>query len=275
MISNEKLIELYTAMVKCRLLTERAASLVRGARLTRDLQAGIGREATIAGVALDLLPRDTISTSSRDLASSCGRGLPVAKILQGLSARDKGPAHPTDQLREALSAAQAHKTANHGRVAVAFSQDGKPGQAKWRKSLAAASDGNLPLLFVCHGELVNGRGSASSPQAINARLPLALTFGVPSITVDANDVVAVYRVACESIARARQGRGPSLIECVPYAVASPHHTRKQSGQPATQDPIVIMETYLEAKGLFRADLKRKIETGFGRRLDRATGLTVD
>ena len=60
----------------------------------------------------------------------------------------------------------------------------------------------------------------------------------PVITVDANDVVAIYRVAQESIARARDG-GPTLIACVPYAA---------EGMSAS--PIANMERYLAGKKLF-------------------------
>lgn len=273
MISSEKLIELYTAMVKCRLLAERASKLAHGVKLRRNLEAGVGREATIAGVALDLLPKDTVSTSSEDLASSCLRGSSLNRMLQNLGTNGNAAAgsKAIDRLSDALSAAKAHKAAKNGKVAVAFYDSSKSSQTQWRKKLTTASADRLPILFVCHSELSNAMSTADT---INGNAPQALAFGVPLITVDGNDVVAVYRVASESIARARQGRGPTLIECLTYSC--PDHRdgrREKNSQPPSQDPITIMENYLSAKRLFSTELKRKIESTFSRRLERATGLT--
>jgi len=90
--------------------------------------------------------------------------------------------------------------------------------------------------------------------------------------VDGNDVVAVYRVAYESIGRARQGRGPTLIECKDF----PMHDhfgidRKRAKGLKPSDPIRSMETYLDRKGLFDRKLKRQISAGFNKELDAATG----
>jgi hypothetical protein len=77
-------------------------------------------------------------------------------------------------------------------------------------------------------------------------------LGFPSIPVDAQDAVAVYRVATESIALMRQGRGPTLIECLHYL---------------KDGPIESMENYLARKGIFRPGYRRQVETGFGVELD--------
>jgi TPP-dependent pyruvate/acetoin dehydrogenase alpha subunit len=84
------------------------------------------------------------------------------------------------------------------------------------------------------------------------------------MTVDACDVVAVYRVASESIAHARQGFGPTLIEC-----------RQWDGPDATRSPIMNMEKYLDRKGLFnkatKAEIVSWIRCGVGRRRRRGAG----
>jgi len=65
---------------------------------------------------------------------------------------------------------------------------------------------------------------------------LALRCGVPGISVDAQDAVAIYRVAQESIGRARAGGGAALIECVPFVLAG----GKGNGKPA--DAIAVLES---------------------------------
>jgi pyruvate dehydrogenase E1 component alpha subunit len=79
-------------------------------------------------------------------------------------------------------------------------------------------------------------------------------YSFPTIAVDGNDVVAVYRVAHEAIAHARMGDGPSLIEC-------------QTDGPG--DPILNMEKYLSGKGLFTDGFKAEVTDRFRRELDAA------
>jgi TPP-dependent pyruvate/acetoin dehydrogenase alpha subunit len=90
----------------------------------------------------------------------------------------------------------------------------------------------------------------------------ANSTGCPAIPVDGHDVVAVYRVACESIARARGGRGPTVIECRRWQSADSVHN-------PDNNPIHNMEKYLTRKGLFTTALRTKIAAGFRRELDAA------
>jgi TPP-dependent pyruvate/acetoin dehydrogenase alpha subunit len=89
----------------------------------------------------------------------------------------------------------------------------------------------------------------------------AQTDGLTTITVDGNDVVAVYRVAYESLERVRRGGGAVLIEAKPY---------RQHGQVllnTERDPLTHMEQYLTAKKLFTTRWKNGIAQQFSRELD--------
>jgi hypothetical protein len=81
--------------------------------------------------------------------------------------------------------------------------------------------------------------------------------------VDGADLVALYRVAAETIARIRQGRGPTIIECITL--------------PGTQvtpaaDPLAAMETYLQRKGLFNKGLRTRTEGAMTKKLDSLRGI---
>ncbi|MGA3136616.1 MAG: thiamine pyrophosphate-dependent enzyme [Terracidiphilus sp.] len=98
----------------------------------------------------------------------------------------------------------------------------------------------------------------------------------PAITVDGNDIVAVYRVASEAIAHARKGNGPTLIEC--QTGRSDGHSEIGSGKfrdPAeverwkAGDPILKMEKYLIRKGLFSEEFKKQIAGEFSKELNAA------
>jgi TPP-dependent pyruvate/acetoin dehydrogenase alpha subunit len=98
----------------------------------------------------------------------------------------------------------------------------------------------------------------------------------PGITVDGNDVVAVYRVAQEAIARARRGQGPTLIECKTYrwyghSEIDPAKYRdpEEVERWKAKDPIAGWRRYLTGKGLFTAEWKQEIVDGFNKELDAA------
>ncbi len=89
--------------------------------------------------------------------------------------------------------------------------------------------------------------------------------------MDANDVVAVYRVAYESVERVRQGGGPVLVEGKPYRLYS--QTKRRVANSATwqteRDPLTRMERYLKTKGLFTTSWKDEVVDEFSRKLDAA------
>jgi pyruvate dehydrogenase E1 component alpha subunit len=86
-------------------------------------------------------------------------------------------------------------------------------------------------------------------------------YNFPVIPVDGNDVVAVYRVAYECTVRAREGGGPSIIVCqFPTSNKALRHKR---------DPLLLMEKYLSAKGLFQAKQKLISTRAFEKELTKA------
>ena len=291
MISDDKLLELYSVMVKCRMIAERACVLARQGRLTSVLDSGVGREASIAGIAVDLEPEDTLSPSRDVVASEFLKGTPLEKIFAGLATSPNGRPHTTEddgtqpvpiptaqpQLENACTVAKAHKAAKNGRVAIVFCGGTQPRPGRWRRSLSLASRQSLPIIFVRHLELRDGLDNTPVRRKINEPPPEALAFGVPLIQVDGNDAVAVYRVASESIARARQRRGPTLIDCMTDVSADHFGTRAglesciASQRPAGGlDPIHVMESHLAGKDLLKPELRKAIEDGFAPELERAT-----
>jgi TPP-dependent pyruvate/acetoin dehydrogenase alpha subunit len=284
LISNEKLIELYSVMVKCRMIAERAGQLARLGKLAASLDSSVGREASIAGIAVDLRLEDTLSYSREVMVSEFLKGAPLEAIFGGLAAEASNgqrlmtapaatPANEEPGLEKACAAAKSHKIAKTGMISVVFCGEARVHPGRWRRSLSVASRQNLPVIFVRHLELCDGLDNTPVKRKLREAPPEALAFGVPLIQVDGNDVVAVYRVASESIARARDRRGPTLIDCMTDISAD--HFGLQSCSDASKaagglDPIHQMESHLVSKGVWKANLKKKIIENFGSELDRAT-----
>ncbi|MDE3188432.1 MAG: hypothetical protein KGM96_13040 [Acidobacteriota bacterium] len=293
LISSDKLIEIYTAMVKCRMIAQHADALQLG-KQGGDLYSA-GREAALAGVLVDLLPGDALSLSRGDFAAGFIRGMPLKDVFRCLAATENGggparfwmernndahghviPPAPSAaaQLNVACGVASAWMLKSEGRITVALcGEDAAPMDA-WREALAFAGIHQLPVLFVCH-RYVRSAAEEFAAQAVFDELAAhAQARRIPALTVDGNDAVAVYRVACESIGRARLGRGPTLIECRAYVCKNQKETRKAAPKPPeVLDPIRRMETYLLRKGLFNPALKRKIAATFRRELEAAAGIS--
>lgn len=286
LISSGKLIELYAAMVKSRMVVERAGLLKQKGVLAGDLDASRGREAAIAGVGVDLLPEDILSPSQCDLASSVIKGMALDRMFLRLASTQNGKAHPPAKLRfdakanviapnlnlstrldAAISSAAAHKVAKNCRIVVVTSEDGATSRGPWHEALTYAGLHALPIIFVWHNDALDAResshdGAGSTSSTIPER-------NVPAIAVDGGDAVAVYRVASESIGRARRLRGPTVIECIHAGTNAPA-TTPNCRKNMDNDPIGAMETYLTGKGLFSPKMKRNIATAFSRELDAAT-----
>lgn len=297
LISNEKFQLLYATMLKCRMLEERARVLFKQSRFTGNYYAAVGQEAAAVGIAIDLRPEDTIGPSHRDFITNFIKGVPLNAMFCQLYARaaspDKGrssPAHcgyaplnvitPSStiaaQLNIATGVALANKMKKNDNIAVAFSGDGSTSLGFWHEALNFAGVHDLPIIFVVQNNL----WAESVPIQLQTRVEdlsiKAQAYGFPGITVDGNDVVAVYRVAQESIARARQGGGPTLIECKTYRWyghseidPAKYRNPEEVEHWKADDPITNMEKYLTGKGLFTKEWKDEIVSEFNRELDAA------
>lgn len=209
LIPNHKLLALYAAMAKSRAIAEQARAQLPGQRVSKSVDSILGHEAAVAGTTFDLQARDTL--------------VPTLWPGDALTAiNPNAAAAPT--IAAAIRAALARKD-NH-RITLLFSSAKSSAQPAWHKALNVAAENRLPILFL-------SLNHASSEE------PALKPEVLPVITVDGNDVVAVYRVATESMTYARKGRGPTLIDC---SLSIPG------------DPLKNMEQYLAQKGLKPAAL---------------------
>ena len=116
-------------------------------------------------------------------------------------------------------------------VCVCFFGDGSTNQGTFHESLNLASIWKLPIVFVCENNHYGISMSQARHQAIKDVADRAAAYNMPGISVDGNDPLAVYEAAFEAVARARAGKGPTLIECKTYR----QHGHFE-GDPATYKP---------------------------------------
>ncbi len=141
----------------------------------------------------------------------------------------------------------------------------------WHEAVAFAANKSLPIIFVVEDNSATEPASFKASDEEDGPIQIARGQGLPIIPVDANDVVAVYRVACESVERVRQGGCPVLVEGKPYRLYS--QTKRRLANIAARrnerDPLTHMERYLKAKGLFTPSWKKQVVQEFSRKLDSA------
>jgi pyruvate dehydrogenase E1 component alpha subunit len=276
LISGEKLLALYADLLQCRMILEREQAFAQRGALTGNGGDRAGQEAVVVGVAIDLLPEDTVCSAQGGSIARFVKGVALDSLFR--DALD-GVGSP-DRIRRAMDAAMVSKREQNGKIAVVFS-GGVPVPKSWHEAMRVARIEYLPVLFVSLDGMLPDPPSVKPQVKAEDATDKTAPCGLPSITVDGNDVVAVYRVASEAITHARMGHGPTLIECRTFRLSGPAAMGAGKGpRPdevalrATDDPILNMEKYLTGKGLFSEEFKRRVALGFSKELEAVLGAAI-
>jgi acetoin:2,6-dichlorophenolindophenol oxidoreductase subunit alpha len=297
LISDEKFKQLYSMMLQCRLLGERARILKKQKRFKGDYYAVVGQEATAVGAGIDLRPHDAVAPAHRDFILDFIQGVPLTALFNHLYGRstslDRGrsasahceypplnlidPAETmTERLKIGTRIALANQMKKNDNVVVAFSGEDSTALGFWHDALNFAGARNLPIVFVYQNSMSMKSDSGKIQDEVEDTSSKAVGYGFPGITVDGNDAVAMYRVAQEAIERARSGGGPTLIEAKTYRCygrpeidPANYRSADEVEDRKSKDPIATMEVYLTGKGLFTTTWKKQIAESFRKDLDAA------
>lgn len=255
-----------------------------------------GQEATAVGLCAALLSQDQLLSSGRSIAPALARGVDPGALMAELLGRAGGPAqghggrgHVADpdigflgahavvggNLSIAAGVALAFQTRAQPAVAVCLFGDGACGAGALHETLNIAALWKLPLVLVCD----NNGFSVATPQRealAPARLSdLAAPFGLPGVTVDGMDVLAVRAAAAELAARARAGEGPAFLECLSERFSS-HSTATRETRSAAalaearaRCPIARLGAALLADGTLDAASLAALEADVGAETARA------
>jgi acetoin:2,6-dichlorophenolindophenol oxidoreductase subunit alpha len=253
LIPNKKLRQMFVAMTEMRVLDEHIAGLRRRRKARQRLDSTAGQEACRVSTAIDLEPGDLVSDAHTGVAMELLAGAQVDSLLRHVAelasgTKKRGASFDQDgitrqlpwiddvgdRLRMAMGAALAFKTMKQTNTVVAYVRYGEVSNGLWRQILSLASTLELPVIFVV---LPDGSGKKKKRNGADALTAKARSWGVPGIPVDANDAVALYRVAQESIGRTRGNGGPVLVECITYRL-------KNGRKTSTVDPLVQMKSFL-------------------------------
>jgi pyruvate dehydrogenase E1 component alpha subunit len=269
---------LYRAMLLGRRLDERMVRLQRQGRIGTFAPIK-GQEASQLGSACTLRPGDWMVPSFRETAAMIWRGWPIEKLLMFFSGHLEGgqPApgqHDlpitipvATQLPHAVGLAYAAQYRGDDVVVMVYFGDGATSEGDFHEALNFAGVWHVPVVFVCQ----NNQWAISVPlkKQTHSRTiaQKALAYGFPGLQVDGNDVLAVYAAGKEAVERAREGDGPTLIECVTYRLGvhttADDPTKYRSSEEVAawerKDPLTRFAAYLEKKGLLDQGLPAEVD----------------
>jgi pyruvate/2-oxoglutarate/acetoin dehydrogenase E1 component len=141
------------------------------------------------------------------------------------------------------------------RVAVAFSGDGATNQGMFHEAVNLAAVLRLPAIFVIENNLYGEFTPINRHASIGRLSDRAASYGIPGVTVDGNEVWAVYQATREAVERARRGEGPTLLECLTYRWRGhmegervPYRAQEEIQAWMQKCPILLLERQLQESG---------------------------
>jgi TPP-dependent pyruvate/acetoin dehydrogenase alpha subunit len=243
-------------MLMMRLSEERALTLYKQGKVPGSFYDGRGQEAISVGAAYVLGPRDRMCILHRDLGAHFVRGVTPDRYLANYMGRSGGVTGGKDgnmhfgdrrlgcvgmvsmlpdMAQVAVGMALAFKMRREPRVAMTFFGEGSTANGQWHEAMNFAGVHRLPVVFV----LENNQFAYSTPTDLEFAVdPVerARGYGFPGVSVDGNDVEAVFGAARPAAQRAREGGGPTLIGC---------QTMRMHGHGAHDDMSYVPKELLE------------------------------
>jgi pyruvate dehydrogenase E1 component alpha subunit/2-oxoisovalerate dehydrogenase E1 component alpha subunit len=140
------------------------------------------------------------------------------------------------QITQAVGAAMAMRRAKDGAVSIGFMGDGATSQPDFHTSMMFAARDKAPCVLVCQNNhwsisVPTSRQTSSETIAVKAR-----AYGMPGVRVDGNDLLAVYKVMSDALARARNGEGPTFVEALTYRIGA-HSTSDDPTRYRSNDEV--------------------------------------
>ncbi len=287
-LNRDQILDAYRRMRRIRVFEEKLYDLVTAGKLAGFLHLYAGEEAVAVGVTLHLTDRDVIASTHRGHGHCIAKGVEMKEMMAELFGRSTGickgkggSMHIADLevgmlgangivgagIPLATGAALTASVKKTGAVSVAFFGDGASNQGQFHESLNLAAVWKLPVIYVVEN---NGYGEATPCEFATSVTDIADragSYGIPGVIADGMDFFDVYEKSDEALARAREGKGPTLLECKTYRyfghyVGDPltYRTKEEAEEVRqTRDPLEHFEQHVVEEGGIRSAELRRID----------------
>ncbi|WP_026683291.1 thiamine pyrophosphate-dependent dehydrogenase E1 component subunit alpha [Heyndrickxia coagulans] len=298
-LSDREVLEMYEMMLLARKVDERMWLLNRSGKIPFVVSCQ-GQEAAQVGAAFALdRTKDYVLPYYRDLGVVLAFGMTARDIMLSGFAKAEDPnsggrqmpghygqkknrivtqsSPVTTQVPHAAGIALAGKMEKKDFVTFVTFGEGSSNQGDFHEGANFAAVHKLPVIFMCE----NNQYAISVPiekQLGNPRVSdRAIGYGMPGVTVDGNDPLAVYEVVKEAADRARRGEGPTLIETLVYRF-TPHSSDDDDRYRAQEevktakekDPVALFSQYLKEAGLLDGEKEKEIDARVMQTVNEAT-----
>lgn len=277
-VDDDTLRRMLRTMLLARRFDDRLLELQRQGRIGTFAPVK-GQEASQIGAVSALRESDWFVPSYRDIAAALWRGWSPVDLTTFNAGYNEGVRIPEDahdlptavpvasQVPHAAGLGYAARYRDTDEVVMTFFGDGATSEGDFHEGMNFAGAFGLPVVFVCQ----NNQWAISTPRdrqsAASTLAQKALAYGVPGVQVDGNDILAVHLAAREAVERARNGEGPTLIECVTYRMSlhttADDPTRYRDDEEVEEwkkrDPIARFRDHLVERDVLEEDEAQELE----------------
>jgi TPP-dependent pyruvate/acetoin dehydrogenase alpha subunit len=296
--SREKLLWMYERMSLIREFEERLKWLVETGVPVGAVHYYTGQEACAVGVCAALEPSDWIASTHRGHGHCIAKGVEVRRMMAELYGKSTGTNHGkggsmhiTDirvgmlgvnpivgmGVTHAVGAALSAKVRRTKQVAIAFFGEGGACTGALHEAMNLAAIWKLPVIFVCENNGYSQSTPVEYAVAVAHVADRAAAYAMPGLTVDGQDVCAVWEATAAAVERARTGEGPSLIECMTYRYYGHHQgddtsryrTKEEEAAARAKDCLKRFREQMERTGPLSQKELEAIDTANRKKIDEA------
>lgn len=296
--TNKDLSLLYRNMVRGRKYDQALIEMCAKSQVPGMWHSGIGHEAVHVGISTFLRQDDWLGLTHRGITAGLAKGLDAKMCLAehlgraGGHAKGKGGHYCGDRKNGLLpvtltiggsfpiatGAGIAAMNEGKGQVVVSLFGEGAAQRGTMHESMNMASVWNLPVVWVCENNLYFITTHAKDSLATGSVADFAGGYGMPGHSIDGMDVLKVTEVVMEAVERARQGGGPSLVECNTYRfrehgefdIPTDYRTKDEVKEWRGLDPIKVFREKLINEGTALAEELDKVDGELDQEVEEAS-----
>jgi len=285
-ISKDLKLKMYYTMNLIRRFEQRSTELFKNGKFPGWIHVCIGQEASVTGACLTLDNDDFISPTHRGHGQCLAKGMEPRDMMAELYGKITGcckgrggSMHMADTSKGILcgiailggglpfgaGVAMSSKLRKSNQVVLGFFGEGASNEGVVHETMNIAALWDLPMIFFCESNQYAELSHRDFHLKIDTVAKRAQGYGMPGVTVDGNDVIEVYLAVSKAVKRARDGKGPTLIDSVTcrwegHYVGDPMVYRKEGELDSwkKKDPILKLEKMLMKEGVLDAKAKQKI-----------------
>ncbi len=294
-LTEKDMLDVYETMILIRESESQMTSLYQNGKLPGHILPCLGQEAIPSAFSKVLKGSDFVVTGHRGGGHYIARGgdfkgmwAELYMKRNGIMKGKGGQMHLVDMQKNTIAgnaivgatwvlgtgAGFAAKLGKKGAIVACFGGEGATNRGTFHEAINLAAVKKLPVIFVCENNRKQLWNDISETTAVKNIADRAASYDIPGITVDGNDPVAVYEKAAKLAERARDGDGPSILECKTFKwTDSGSNLRLEKEEveywKTRKDPVALFKKKLEGMKILDAQADEKIRKAINEKIEKA------